>query len=144
MKEKSLSENDMSMVEYAAVIREMIRNENELTNNRLTWLLVVQGFLFNAAASFWNEQKALIIIAILGILTSVSVFYALLLSRRARKYLRSLWQKKLVSNTELANQIPPVVGDTPDTVQGSMLNPWMFIPWIIIIAWALLIILSFF
>ena len=30
------------------IAREIIRHENDLVNNRVTWLLVLQGFLFTA------------------------------------------------------------------------------------------------
>jgi hypothetical protein len=37
--------------EYFELCRELIRHEDGLVNNRVTWLLVLQGFLFTAFAS---------------------------------------------------------------------------------------------
>ena len=34
--------------EKFAIAREIIRHENDLVNNRVTWLLVLQGLLFTA------------------------------------------------------------------------------------------------
>src|SRR5438045_4503552 len=40
--------HDVAPGQYATVIREMIRHENEVTNHRIMWLLVVQGLIANA------------------------------------------------------------------------------------------------
>jgi len=39
---------DVRPEQYATVIRELIRHENDVTNHRIMWLLVVQGLLVNA------------------------------------------------------------------------------------------------
>ena len=39
---------DVPKEQYVTVIREMIRHENDLTNHRTMWLLIVQGLLANA------------------------------------------------------------------------------------------------
>jgi len=36
---------------YTTVIREMIRHENDVTNHRIMWLLIVQGLIANAAVN---------------------------------------------------------------------------------------------
>lgn len=36
---------DVRPEQYPTVIREMIRHENDLTNHRIMWLLVGQGFI---------------------------------------------------------------------------------------------------
>ena len=40
---------------YPTVIREMIRHENDLTNHRIMWLLIVQGLIANAAVTARGE-----------------------------------------------------------------------------------------
>ncbi len=39
---------DVGKEQYPTVIREMIRHENDVTNHRIMWLLVGQGFIANA------------------------------------------------------------------------------------------------
>lgn len=39
---------DVRPEQYATVIRETPRYENELTNHRIMWLLIGQGFIANA------------------------------------------------------------------------------------------------
>jgi hypothetical protein len=43
--------NEVRQEQYATVIREMIRHENEVTNHGIIWLLIGQGFLANAFVS---------------------------------------------------------------------------------------------
>ena len=77
----SMDTEEKDLVDYASVIRAMIRHENDVTNNRLTWMLVLQGFLLVASASFWKIYwLPFVAIATLGILTSVSVYYSCWLS----------------------------------------------------------------
>jgi hypothetical protein len=46
---------DVRQDQYPTVIREMIRHGNDVTNHRITWLLVGQGFLANAYVMVKNE-----------------------------------------------------------------------------------------
>lgn len=139
----STGTEEKELAGYASVIRAMIRHENEVTNNRLTWMLVLQGFLFVASASFWKiHWLPFVAIATLGILTCVSVFYSCWLSGRARGHLRWLWNQRIEKNKELANKIPPVAGDFPGHFSFPIpLHPWVLLPWGIGLCW-LLIILS--
>lgn len=131
-----------SIKEYASVIREMIRHENELTNSRFTWMLIAQGIFFGAASNFWNAHWApFVTIACVGIAIATSVFYSLWLTTKARIHLRELYLKKLNSHPELLDTIPPVAGDVPNALCLPWANPWMLIPWMIAGSWLLLIIL---
>jgi hypothetical protein len=40
--------NDIRKDQYAAALRELLRHENDLTNHRIMWLLIAQGFIANA------------------------------------------------------------------------------------------------
>lgn len=132
IREKELSD-------YASIIRDMIRHENEITNNRLTWMLVLQGILFATSASFWRiHWLPLLIITILGVVTSISFFYVFSLSRKARIYLRSLWKQEIEKQKELVERIPPVAGDAPIQYRFSTLHPWLFLPWVFASCWVAL------
>lgn len=62
------------MEERAAVIRELIAHENGMVNDRITWFLVLQGFMLAGLAFGWEKSTALcIVFSLLGILTSISV-----------------------------------------------------------------------
>ena len=57
---------DVGPEQYATVIRELIRHENDVTNHRIMWLLIVQGLLLNAyvacatmeATSDWRGRES--------------------------------------------------------------------------------------
>jgi hypothetical protein len=129
--------------EYASAIRAMIQHEDKNTNNRLTWLLVLQGILFATSASFWRiHWLPFSAIGILGILTSISFFYVLWLSYRGRIYLRELWKNRVNKKAHLENNIPPVTGDVPQIIQLKILLPRLFLPWAIILCWVVILIVG--
>lgn len=69
-----LNANRDVMAEQAEVIRELIARENDMINQRITWFLVLQGFMLAGLAFGWEKSAALCtVFAVLGILTSISV-----------------------------------------------------------------------
>src|SRR3954447_13624883 len=69
---------DVDPRQYPVVIREMIRHENELTNHRIMWLLIVQGLLVNAYVSARpHKLETTSMLAVLGILVTLSAFVML-------------------------------------------------------------------
>lgn len=63
---------------YLDVIRNMILHENELINQRLTWLFALQGLLFGAISFLWNTHLfPIVIISLVGIISSISIGYTL-------------------------------------------------------------------
>src|SRR5438046_2690659 len=76
---------------YTTVIREMIRHENDVTNHRIMWLLIVQGLIANAAVSAGRESvETRSMMAGVGILVTLSAFVILYKSYQARGYLQFL------------------------------------------------------
>lgn len=88
--ETSVSAYDVRPEQYATVIREMIRHEDDVTNHRIMWLLVVQGLLVNAYVSVGKGSREANGVAIAGILISLSAFVMLYKSYQARGYLNFL------------------------------------------------------
>ena len=81
----------MQQVQYAAVIRTMIRHEDELTNHRIMWLLIGQGFIANAYVFEGQERaSADFMLPLVGILVTLSAFLMLYKSYQARGYLQFL------------------------------------------------------
>ena len=48
--------HDVRPEQYTTVIREMMRHENDVTNHRIMWLLVGQGY----PATFLFEEKVIL------------------------------------------------------------------------------------
>jgi hypothetical protein len=83
--------HDVDKALYTTVIREMFRHENDVTNHRIMWLLIVQGLIANAAVTAGRESgKIESAFAIVGILVTLSAFVILYKSYQARGYLQFL------------------------------------------------------
>lgn len=50
--------HDVPPQSYTTVLRDMIKHENELTNHRIMWLLIGQGFIANAYVSEQHRGTA--------------------------------------------------------------------------------------
>lgn len=81
---------------YAEILRALIRQENDVTNHRTTWLLVAQGILFAAASGLikvhWFPTT---VIGFVGILTAFSIGHVLQNSYDSRQYLKRTWRARV-------------------------------------------------
>ena len=134
---------------YTTVIREMYRHENDLTNHRIMWLLIVQGLIANAAVTSRRESgEAASALAIVGILVTLSTFIILYKSYQARGYLLSLGTEAKQGN--LREQDLPLFGWPSKRVKGwrrkvwrcpwirkfsDFLEPYFFLPTLLVNAW---------
>jgi hypothetical protein len=133
---------------YPTVIREMIRHENDVTNHRIMWLLIVQGLIANAYVSAHDSSLAPVLAA-MGVLVTLSAFVMLYKSYQARGYLDFLGrQAKLGLLTE--EQLP-LAGWPKVRVQGwrkggwrwmwldrpgDLLEPYLFLPALLMLVWS--------
>ena len=138
---------------YATVIREMIRHENDVTNHRIMWLLIVQGLIANAAVSAGREHtEAMALMAGVGILVTLSAFVILYKSYQARGYLQFLGNE--ARQGTLRAEDLPLLGWPPKRVKGwrqkvwicswlgdfsELLEPFFFLPALLILAWTFLL-----
>ena len=81
---------DVRPEQYATVIRDLLKHENDVTNHRIMWLLIVQGLLVNAYVGVREEAQAANGLALAGILVALSAFVLLYESYQARGYLNFL------------------------------------------------------
>jgi len=115
------------------VIRKLIQSENEMTNHRMNWFLVLQGFMFAGLAFAWEKSTSLcIVFSIVGALSSVSVGTLLQCGINAIKNLESM-------KPEEECVIGKGNGDTHKLMH--LLLPWNFIPTLMVFAWIALIII---
>jgi hypothetical protein len=147
--------HDVRPEEYARVIRDLIWRENDVTNHRLMWLLVVQGLLANAFAS----RQILIAgigIATGGILVALSAFVMLYKSYQARAYLRFVGAK--AKQGRLPEEHLPIDGWPRKRIRdwrrplwvcpwleraGDVLEPYLFLPGLIIFLWVVVVLRLF-
>ena len=132
------------------VIREMIRHENDLTNHRTMWLLIVQGLLANAyvAATGGGGRPVILMLSLVGILVTLSTFVMLYKSYQARGYLHFLGQQ--AKQGRLEEEYLPLEGWPKKRIKGwwrevwvcrwfgkisDALEPWLFLPGLIMSMW---------
>lgn len=128
---------------YAEILRALIRQENDVTNHRTTWLLVAQGILFAAASALIKiHWFPTVVVGVLGILTAVSIGHALRNSFESRVYLKRTWRERVTQQGYKWEDFPPLDGGNPQVRTFNWLFPWTFIPKVIIGAWTLLIVYS--
>ena len=120
--------SDVQPQQYATVIREMIRRENDVTNHRIVWLLIVQGLLFNAyfsarqAASFNGG-----VLPLLSIFVALSAFVMLYKSYHARGYLLFLGNE--AKQDRLTEDYLPLVGWPEKRINNWRRGVWVC-PWL--------------
>ena len=134
---------------YTTVIREMIRHENDVTNHRIMWLLIVQGLIANAAVSAGRETRAILAgMSVVGILVTLSAFVILYKSYQARGYLQFLGNE--AKQGTLREEDLPLFGWPSRRIPGwrkkvwpcpwigkgsEVLEPFFFLPTLLITAW---------
>ena len=149
MENRSL--NDVRSEEYANVVRGLIQHENDLTNHRIMWLLIVQGLFINAYIPVRDEFRPANGVALAGAIVTLSAFVALYKSYQARGYLYFLgqrakrgqlqeedlplegWPRKRIKNWRGNEWVCPWLRQA-----GHLLEPYLFLPLFIVTTWIFL------
>jgi hypothetical protein len=140
---------DVRREQYPTVIRDMIRHENDLTNHRIMWLLVGQGFIANAYVSVKADGlSANVFLAPVGILVSFSAFVMLYRSYQPRGYLQFLGHQ--AKQGILREEDLPLTGWPGIRIEGwwsdswvcpwfrhirDLLEPWLLLPFLFTTMW---------
>jgi hypothetical protein len=136
----SIDDKRAALEKDATILRDLIRHENELTNHRVTWLLVSQGILFTAAAVFVKiHWFPAVVLGVVGIAFAVSIGQSLQNSFEARQYIKGKWRESLRAAGFEWEEFPPLDGGVPGVRAINWLFPWIAVPRVIMIAWFLLI-----
>jgi hypothetical protein len=144
---------DVRPDQYASVIRELIKHEDDVTNHRLMWMLVIQGLLANAYVSARvADLRAANAIAIAGILVTLSAFVMLYKSYQARGYLHFLGSEAKLGR--LRDKYLDMDGWPLHRIRswrntawlcpwleraGDMIEPMLFLPGMIVTTWLFLL-----
>lgn len=119
--------HDVPQEQYPAVIRDLIRHEDDVTNHRITWLLIGEGFIANAFTSVKSGTKATdLLLELAGLLVALSAFVMLYQSYQARGYLRFLGQE--AKKGTLKEEQLPYVGWPSERIKAWWRNSWVC-PW---------------
>lgn len=126
---------ETSQHQYDEVVRSMIQQENELINQRLSWLTTVQGLLFTALGFSWEKTGAhrlVNVLIFLGVAISVIVLQAITFATMAMWRLHHWWEQ----NKPASYKGPDIIGlPPPKIITAKYIGAWSFIPLLFIIAW---------
>jgi amino acid transporter len=143
---------DVRPEQYATVIRDLIKHENDVTNHRIMWLLIVQGLLVNAYVVLRRDANAAYGLALAGVFVTLSAFVMLYKSYQARGYLNFLraeakqgklqeeylrldgWPRKRIKHWRRGVWMCPWLERASD-----VLEPYLSLPALIVISWMFLI-----
>lgn len=120
----------------AKTIREMIFKEGEFMNDRVTWLVTLQGLLYAALGFAWKDGKELIgVLCVVGLVVSFTAVPPLYFAHRAIRRLKHAWETKRDPNYDG----PPVIGYLTDNwVERyflSWFSLWFTLPPVFIASW---------
>jgi len=146
MEKQSL--NDLRPEQYPTVIRELIRHENDVTNHRIMWLLIIQGLLLNAYIPVRMQPSPANGVALAGVVVTLSAFVVLYKSYQARGYLHFLGESAKRGN--LPQEWLPLDGWPTKRIRGwrrsewlcpwlrqftDLFEPYLFLPFFIVATW---------
>lgn len=130
----------MEQEKYYDTIRSMIHHETTLRNNRLTWMLALQGFLFAAYGVLWCKSLlAIIVVGLTGLCTSLSICFGLNICSKAIDTLNKLGPQE---NDIQRGKWPPVIGHCQKKYRFFL--PWKVLPLWFAGVWILLLLIAIF
>ena len=123
---------------YVDIIREMIRHEDQVLNQRMTWMWTLQGLLYGAVGFLWQSGKLfpIIVIAFVGLLSCITIGYSLVRGMAAVSDLLEL-AKQQKERVKERCVIPPTIGSRSKAIEWLL--PGYSLPWIMGGAWCALI-----
>jgi hypothetical protein len=146
MSDDQLSQAQTDQKKYddlAVAIRDLIKHENDLVNQRIGWLVQTQGLLFAALAFAWEKAPKLsYILSGVGIATAISIASAIALYSPTVRRLNALWLERAPEAERLHR---PINGDAPpSTGVLKMLRPWRALPFVFVSTWAAVVLIKLF
>ena len=140
----------ISRIQYYQIIRSQIEHEDNLINQRLSWFVAAQAFLFSAYAillnapsqvrqEFATQQEILFfLIPLVAIGVSILIYITVIAAMLAMANLRRLLESHL--KEEESALLPPVQGYRQTLLLGQA-SP-VLIPFLFMISWIVLLIKS--
>lgn len=131
--------------EEFALARGLIQHEDGLINNRVTWLLVLQGFLFNAVIGgvgllekYQTNRRAavclevgVLLLTMVGVMASLAARNVIGIAFRQATEVHRWWH-----GTGFSKDFPPLSGRIPTTWSYRLFSTAVM-PWVLIAVWVL-------
>ena len=144
MSEQSKKLTTEEAKEWHQIIRQLIQHENELVNQRIGWLMQIQGLLFAALAFTWNDDSTglRIILSSVGFMSSWSVSTAIGMYSPVVQGLNNLWNNNKPKEGEGPTYGPISGYAVPSKGFQRMLRPWRALPMLFCGAWIAVLIIT--
>lgn len=133
--------NNLSVQEIASIIRSMIEHENALLNQRIGWLIQLQGFLFAALSFAWDKKDTHLLgafLSIVGIAVSLASISNMWIYFEATKKLKTFWKDQKPDTYKE----PDIVGFDANNKNQVFLAPMCLLPFVFIAIWLLILFTS--
>ncbi len=110
--------------------REIIHKEYDMVDDRLTWYLNFEGFLFAGAGFAVADSTFLTIISVPGCLAGISVLFSVWQAKKAREKMQDIMKNN-------GKALYPLCGEMDDESTGMaiLLMPKYFLPVLLTGAW---------
>jgi len=133
--------SDQPGEQYKTTVRDMIRRENELMNQRMQWMAAFNGLLFAALGFAWDKPDVRFlttIFSLLGVSASFLNGIALIFTSNAQRRLLTWWH----SNKSKTYTGPGVMGCEPlDKKMYSLyVTPWITLAFVFTVGWLAILI----
>lgn len=148
-----LEEDKFNLHRYE-VFRDYVKHEDSLINNRLTWLLISQGLIFNAYSTLEKSKIDACInhhagitadlsalqgaLGVVGLLICVFSFLGIQAARYAIQGLKQTW------GTTVDNELPALAGGDSKFADKFGWLPALSIPVTLFFAWGFILTRQFF
>jgi hypothetical protein len=118
-------------------ILEQVRHENGLLNDRMTWMWLLQGFLFASLGLVMGESATrfvAVMVSLVGVVSCVSIGCSLIIGARLLDSLNG-------RANQLSEEIDAKLGLCPMALTGRLrhrwcfLLPWNMLPWFLASVW---------
>jgi hypothetical protein len=121
---------------YEAIVRDMIRSENELMNQRMQWMAAFNGLLFAALGFAWDKpgvKYLTTVFSLLGVSASFLNGIALIFTSNAQRRLLAWWH----SNKSKNYTGPGVMGCEPldKKMYSFYVTPWITLAFVFTVGW---------
>lgn len=127
----------ITLEKYDSISRKKISSEESHLNQRINWLMALQGLLFATLGSMWDEKNiaSLVLVMAVGIFSSFSIGYSLYQANKAIEKISKEWKSFL---GDAYKKYPSLEGLDSNQIEFIWLMPDIFLPIIFILAWSFL------
>lgn len=126
--------------QYAAIIRDMIRHEDSVLAQRMTWCVQIEGLLMASLAFAWDKAPSALIyiVCTVGAFVAISALYTGIVAMKTMRRLTEDWKQRCGPDYNG----PPVIAREIDN-WITFLRPSRAIPGLFVFIWVLIALIRF-